>query len=248
MKKTLFALVAAGVTIWSFLVPDAAMFQHPELARIFFWHFPCPMMLSALLVTGVYFSFRFFTSKTLAEKQDWDMRASSALELGFIYGCLTMITGIMFSLAQWGAWWQWDPRQTSFLIALLIYAAYFALRAAFSDPEKRAANGAAYMMAAVLPLLFLIFVFPKLPQVVQASFHPSDTVMGGKLKGQYLYVTLALMAVISVLTVWVYQLRVRANLLLFNKIDGNLEASRRGPAPSVVVRPVPLSTENGADR
>lgn len=248
MKKALFALVTAGVTVWSFLVPDAAMFQHPELARIFFWHFPCPMMLSVLLLVGVYFSFRFFTAVTPTERLEWDLRASAALELGFIFGCLTMITGIMFSLAQWGAWWQWDPRQTSFLIALLIYAAYFALRAAFSDPDKRAANAAAYMMAAILPLLFLIFVFPRLPQVLQASFHPTDTVMGGKLRGQYLYVTLSVMAVVSVLTVWLYQLRMRANLLLIKNLDGNLEASRRGPAPTVVVRSVPLSPENGADR
>ena len=246
--KSLFALLAGAVTVWSFLVPDAAMFQHPELARIFFWHFPCPMMLSALLFMGVYFSLRLLSAKTAGDRRLWDLRAAAALELGLVFGILTMISGILFSVAQWGAWWQWDPRQTSFLVALLIYGAYFALRAAYSDPEKRASHGAAYMMAAVLPLLFLIFVFPRLPQVVQASFHPSDTVMGGKLKGPYLYVTLSLLAIVSFLTVWLYRLRVRAGMLLIKDSHGHLETPRRRSGPVVVARSVPVSSEGGADR
>lgn len=236
------------VTVWSFLVPDGADFPRPELARIFFWHFPCPMMLSALLVVGVYFSLQYLRASTSEAKRDWDLRAVSALELGLVFGCLTMVSGIIFSYSQWGAAWQWDPRQTSFLIALLIYGAYFALRAGHGDPDKRAANSAAYMMAAVFPLLFLIFVFPRLPQVIRISFHPNDTVMGGKLHGQYLYVTLSLLALVSVLTVWLYRLRVAAGLLHIKNPDGQLETHRRPTGPTVVARPVPLSSEGGENR
>jgi heme exporter protein C len=248
LKKALYALVVAVVTVWSFFVPDGADFPRPELARIFFWHFPCPMMLTALLFAGVLFSLRHLIAQGPDEKREWDLRAVAALELGLVFGCLTMLSGIVFSYAQWGAAWQWDPRQSSFLIALLIYAAYFALRAGHSDPDKRAANAAAYMMAAVFPLLFLIFVFPRLPQVVRVSFHPNDTVMGGKLHGQYLYVTLALMALVSVLTVWLYRLRVAAGLLLIKNSDGYLETSGRRAGPSVVARPVSVPAEGGADR
>ncbi len=225
------------------------MFQRPELARIFFWHFPCPMMLTAFMCLGAFFSLRYFVKITLplepetnpTERRLWDLRATAALELGFLYAILTMATGIVFSKAQWGALWQWDPRQTSFLIALLIYGAYFALRAAFSEPDQKAAYSAAYMLAATLPLIFLIFVFPRLPQVLAVSFHPTDTIMGGNLKGQYLYVTLTLLALVSVLSGWVYRLRVKAGLL---EIDNELEDASGATGAIPVVRPVRVPAED----
>ena len=215
--RYVFAALMAGVTIWSYLVPDAPLFQYPEYARIFFWHFPCPMMLLVFLLLGAYFSLRQFVRLSpkpspetdLAEKRKWDIRAESALELGLVYGVLTMISGMLFALVQWGALWQWDPRQTSYLIALLFYSAYFGLRMAIPDPERRAANSAAYILAAVLPLVFLIVVFPRLVD----SFHPSNTIMDGQLKGQYAYVTIAVLVLVSILSAWLYQLRVKAGLM-----------------------------------
>lgn len=253
--KYLLALAIGVVTIWSFLVPDAALFQRPELARIFFWHFPCPMMLTAFLFLGCYFSFRYFvrmsgpamlrvsTEDDQHKRRLWDARATAAIELGLVYGILTLVTGMLFSVAQWGAMWQWDARQTSYLIALLIYAAYFALRAAFTDPEKRAANAAAYMLAATLPIVFLIYVFPRLPYIEANSFHPTDTVMEGRLKGQYAYVTIAVLALVGVLNVWLYRLRIAVGLLEIKLTHGQLETVGGGAAPSAVVRPVRLSDD-----
>ncbi len=252
LARPVYALLVGVVSVWSFLVPDAPTFQRPELARIFFWHFPCPMMLTGLLFVGVYFSLRRFLriSRTgvqpetdRVERGRWDVRAEAALELGFLFAILTMATGILFSLVMWGAWWQWDPRQTSFLIALLIYGAYFALRASFNDPQKRGDNAAAYMLAAFLPLVFLIFVYPRLPQVLQVSFHPTESVMGGQIKGSYAQVISAMMVVTTILSVWLYRLRVRAGLLELRVFEnGNLETRRGDSAPAPVVRPVRLSS------
>lgn len=249
--RALFALLMGVVTVWSFQVPDAVGFQRPELARIFFWHFPCPLLLTGLLFVGSYFSFRHLVrvqgfrveSETdNRERQLWDIRAVAALELGFVFCVLTMITGILFSLVQWGVWWQWDPRQTSFLLAMLVYGAYFALRTAFTDPEKRAANSAAYMLAAVLPLIFLIFVYPRLPQVEQASFHPTQSIMKGQIKGAYAQVVSAVIILTTILSVWLYRLRVRAGTLeLLAEDYGQLETHGGHPAPTGVVRPVSLS-------
>jgi heme exporter protein C len=150
---------------------------------------------------------------------------------------------MLFSLAQWGALWQWDPRQTSYLIALLIYAAYFALRSAFPDPEKRAANAAAYMLAATLPIVFLEYVFPRLPQIQAISFHPTDTIMSGQLKGQYAYVTIAVLALVGVLNVWLYRLRVTIDFLETQQTHGKLETSGDRSAPTAMVRPVRVSDE-----
>jgi heme exporter protein C len=250
--KLLFGVAMGAVIVWSFLVPDDPKFQYPATARIFFWHFPCPMMLTGFMFLGCYFSLRQFVrlkplfapEDDLRNRELWDLRATSALEIGLIFAVLTLISGMLFSLVAWGAIWQGDERQTSFLLALLIYSAYFALRAAYRDPERRAANSAAYMLAAALPLTFLIFVFPRLPQVAARSFHPTDTIMTGKLTGQYGEVTVVLLTLVGILAAWIYRIRIRVGELALRKQHGTLQ-TYRGPArPAVVVRPIRLSPED----
>ncbi|MFZ4506246.1 MAG: cytochrome c biogenesis protein CcsA [Fimbriimonas sp.] len=240
--RVLLGISVAIVTLWSFEVPDAVGFQKPELARIFFWHFPCAMLSTALLFLGAWFSFKFLRSNDLAD----DVRAEAANSLGMTFAVLTMITGILFSQVQWGTWWQWDPRQTSFLLVLLIYLAYFALRSAFSDAERRATNAAGYALAAILPALFLIFVFPRLPQVAQASFHPTQSIMQGQIKGAYAYVVSILLVTMSTLAVWLYRARVKAGvfLLTLEKNNERLETGGGHPTPTGVVRPVSVSVED----
>jgi heme exporter protein C len=237
--RHLFAIAVVAVTIWSFFVPDAAGFQRPELARIFFWHFPCPILATFLIVIGAWFAFKFQRTRDLT----WDVRSVAAMELGYLFCLMTMASGIVFSYVQWGAWWQNDPRQTSFLMVLLIYAAYFALRGAIQDPMKRAGNAGIYALAALMPMLFLTFVFPRLPQV--ESFHPSESIMKGEIKGQYAYVVLTLMAMFTMLTVWIYRLRVKTGLfeLKLEEINDGLEIGGGDSAGAAVVRPVRVSRE-----
>lgn len=237
--RYLFALAVAAVTIWSFMVPDAEGFQRPELARIFFWHFPCPILATILLVLGGWFSFKFQRTRDLR----WDVRSVASMELGYLFCLLTMATGIIFSKVQWGAWWQNDPRQTSFLMVLLIYAAYFGLRGAINEPHRRATSSGIYALAALLPTLFLTFVFPRLPQI--ESFHPSESIMKGNIKGQYAYVVIAVMVLVAWLTVWTYRLRVKSGLLELKSEENisGLETSGGDPAGASVVRPVRVSRE-----
>jgi heme exporter protein C len=225
------------------------------MARVFFWHLPCSVLLLAFMFTGIYFSFRTFRKldKALSpvtdtfEKIQWDIRAASAMELGFIWAILTMVTGILFSLVQWGAWWQWDPRQTSFLLALLLYGGYFAIRSAFPDPEKCASFSGVYNLASALPIFFLVLIFPRLPQVQAVSFHPTNTIMQGQLKGQYGYVTIVMNVLMAILSIWLYRMRTKTllyELTLDYKNNGNMEISSRSPASTSVVRPVSLPIED----
>ena len=237
--KILFLLAMGAATVWSFNIPPAMGFQKPELARIFVWHFPCPIIATVLLLMGGVYSFRYLRT----HDRLWDERAASANELGFLFCLLTMASGILFSEVQWGTWWQWDPRQTSFLIVLFIYAAYFAVRAAYPDAERRATHSAAYALAAILPAMFLIFVFPRLPQVV--SFHPSDSILKGKIRGEYAYSVITIMALMSVLTGWLYQLRVRAGFSALRSEDRNAGLDNRGDSAATgVVRPIRVSAED----
>jgi heme exporter protein C len=256
LLRPLFFIAFGLVTLWTFEVPPAQGFQYPDLARIFFWHFPCSMLLLAFMFGGIYFSLRVFRNvdqrftplESTRERMQWDIRAESAMELGFIWSTLTMATGVLFSLVQWGSFWQWDPRQTSFLLALLIYGGYFALRNSFSDLEKRAHFSAAYALATALPIFFLVLIFPRLPQVEAVSFHPTNTIMQGQLHGQYGYVTICMLVLTTILSIWLYRMRSRAGLLslALDYDNGQLEASiRRDTTPTNVVRPLNLSREDG---
>lgn len=238
--RYLFAVAVAAVTVWSFLVPDAIGFQRPELARVFFWHFPCPILATLLLAVGAWFSFKFQRTKELV----WDIRSVACMELGYIFCLMTMATGIIFSKVQWGEWWQNDPRQTSFLMVLLIYAAYFGLRGAIQDETKRAQNSGVYALAALMPMLFLTFVFPRLPGV--ESFHPSESIMKGQIKGQYAYVVIAVMVLMAWMSVWMYRMRVRAGVLELKveEMSNGLETGSGDSAGSTVVRPVRISRKS----
>ena len=60
---------------------------------------------------------------------------------------LVVITGSIWAKASWGTWWVWsDPRLVTFLIVLLLYAAYFVLRSS-AEGERRMRYSAIYSMA-----------------------------------------------------------------------------------------------------
>lgn len=240
----LLAPLMAGVTLWSFLVKDAAGFQNPAFARIFFWHFPCPILATVLLFLGAYFSFRALKGP---DEERWDVRALAANELAMVFILLTLATGVLFSKLQWGAYWQRDPRQTSFLLVSLVYVSYFVLRGALSDPVRRIRQSAAYALAALGPAMFLTFVFPRLPQIAQMSFHPSTSIMSGQIKGAYAQVLLAVMILVAIVAAWCYRLRVMAGLLELELETRNAELdSRRDPSDPPMVRPVRLPDPSGS--
>ena len=54
-----------------------------------------------------------------------DRSAAVAIQIGLLFGVLATVTGAVWAKIEWGAWWNWDPRQTSILASLLFYAALF---------------------------------------------------------------------------------------------------------------------------
>ncbi len=229
----------AAATVLSFLAPDAADFQRPGLARIVFFHLPCALGSTAFLSLSAWFALRYLLSRS----GHWDARSAAAMEMGFLLGLLALATGIVFAKVQWGAWWNWDPRQTSFLLVMLMVGAYFALRSAFADGAKRAAVSSAYVLASLLPIVFLVFVYPRLAQVT--TLHP-DVVRQGGLDSTYRSVFLAVFGLLLAACGWIYRLRVRAWVL-----ESELEVIRAGladrdrPAAAGVVRAVSVPDERG---
>lgn len=67
-----------------------------------------------------------------------DDLAEASVEIGFIFCLIVCLTGPLWARPTWGAWWTWDPRLTTTLVLMFIYAAYILMRKFIDDPEKKA--------------------------------------------------------------------------------------------------------------
>ena len=221
-KTPLFVLGCIGAVVYALTAPPGKSFPNPELARILFFHLPCAFVTAGLIVHSAWLGMRYL------QKGDhgFDVRNAAATELALLFAALTMASGIVFSRVQWGAWWSNDPRQTSFLMVLMLCGAGIAIRGGLADQEKAAKAASAYSVATVLPMLFLIFVLPRM----LVSLHPSDTITGGKLDGAYWFGVLYSFA----LMVWA------ARFMYVRRYKARLEVSAE-PSDGTVVRPVPVS-------
>lgn len=234
----------AVATVGSFMVGPAKGFLEPDLFRIVFFHLPCAFIATIYFFIGAFHSLR--TLKSTGPVQlEHDVRATTANEIAMLMSLLTMATGILFSKVQWGGWWAWDPRQTSFLLVLLIYGAYFALRAAYSDEQARAKVASAYAMMSLLPAMFLIFVLPRLLE----SLHPNDTVAKAKMDSEYWLVVLPIFILLQSTCVVLHRMAIKAGLLDLRSRNGNMETRRDDSASPRMVRPVAVpATDRSEDQ
>lgn len=98
----------------------------------------------------------------------YDLFAASAVEVGVVLNALALALGMIWGRPTWGVWWEWEPRLTSTLVMLVIYAGYLALRAYTEDDERRARWSAAVGALAFLnvPIVYMsVRWWPTLHQV-----------------------------------------------------------------------------------
>jgi len=139
-----------------------------ETTRILFFHVPCAWIATlAFLVSAVY-SVRYLRSQNML----MDLKASSAAQIGLVFTILATVTGSIWANEIWHSYWNWDPRESSIFILLLIYAAYFALRSAIEEKQQKARLAAVYSIIAFVTVPFLIFVVPRLVE----SLHPDPLI------------------------------------------------------------------------
>lgn len=191
------ALVIWAAFMW---VPSAQGFKG-ESSRIVFFHVPTAWVATLAFLVSCVASVMYL--KRRAPKDDH--RAAVSAGLGLMFAVLATVTGAIFAKIMWGAYWNWDPRQTSITILLLIYAAYFALRGAVPDPEKRATLAAVYSILAFVTVPFLMFVVPR----IYWSLHPdviTNADPNNRLDSAHLRVLLASLAGFTGLYVWLYTL------------------------------------------
>jgi heme exporter protein C len=226
-RTVVFVLAAIGTVLYAVTAPNAEGFTN---ARILFFHLPCAFVTTGLICHAGWLGYRYLAT----QDAKFDARNTAAIELTLVFSCLTMATGILFSRYEWGAWWNNDPRQTSFLIVLLLCAAGVALRNGIGDDQKAAKASAAYSVATLLPFLFCIFALPRLLQ----SLHPETTIVKNELDGRYWLGIFLTLIVLIAATRTLYVERTRLAEIKHGNTDS---ADDAGSASPYTRRPVAVS-------
>lgn len=135
-----------------------------ERIRILSLHVPMAWVAVIAYLVSMIYSIIYIKKRNL----NYDIHASSAALLGLVFTILATTTGMVWAKFNWGSYWNWDPRQTSILILMLVYAAYFALRSSIEREDLKALLGSVYSIIAFVTVPFLIFILPRL----YSGLHP----------------------------------------------------------------------------
>ncbi len=132
--------------------------------KIFFFHMPVAIVSFVALGFACYYAIRFLMTR------EWrfDTCSRVAVEIALVFVIATMATGEMWTRFEWGVWWTWEPRLTTYLVLMLIVIAYFVLRAAVDEPERRGVFSAVVAIIATIdvPICFAI------TRLIPSSIHP----------------------------------------------------------------------------
>jgi heme exporter protein C len=140
--------------------------QLEERARNLYFHVPMSWVGILAYLMAMVYGYQYLKTK----KVEYDIKSSSAAALGTLFTLLATLTGMIWAQFNWGVAWNWDPRETSIFILLMLYFAYFGLRQAVDGEERRARLAAVYVIFAFLPAVFLMFIVPR----VMDGLHPGS--------------------------------------------------------------------------
>lgn len=146
-----------------FIVPPAEGLGN--YVRIAFFHIPTAWVAVVAFLGAAYWGARYLKTRELR----YDAKSARSAILGLIFTLMATVSGAVFSKLTWGAYWNWDPRQTTIFVLLLIYAAYVTLRMTMRDERARASSSAVYALFSFIAVPFLVFILPRM----FFSLHPS---------------------------------------------------------------------------
>lgn len=204
------ALLFAGGLLGG-LVLAPADYQQGDSFRIIYIHVP-----SAWMSLFVYMTMAAAGAGALVWKlklAEIVLRASAPLGASFTF--LALATGSIWGKPMWGTWWVWDARLTSELVLLLLYLGIIALLNAIDDRRVGA------RAAAVLALVGVINV-PIIHFSVEwwSTLHQGPTV--SKLDAPSIHIDMLIPLLVMVAAfmsyfAWVLSLRVRAEILRYDR-------------------------------
>ena len=79
----------------------------------------------------------------------YDSIAAATSEVALLFLLCGIVLGSIWGRIIWGIWWTWDPRLTSALVCVLLYAGYLALRQSIDEAHTRARVAAVFSLFAL---------------------------------------------------------------------------------------------------
>lgn len=145
--------VAFAVLIgFVFLVAPEAQPQAGGLAqKIFYFHVPAAYAMYVAAVVCFIASALYLAGPSDAR----DAWAKSGAECAVAFGMLVLTSGPLWAKKAWGVYWTWDPRLTTLLLSVLIYAAVVVLRVfgGGGDAERRFAAALSVLGTVNIPIV-----------------------------------------------------------------------------------------------
>lgn len=154
-------------TLYSGFRLPAETFEAGKTGWVLFLHVPAAWTGALSFITAG-FSASFFLK---TRRETLAVMMHNAAILGVIFMTLATVSGAIWARFTWGSYWNWDVRQTSILLLLLVYAAYFALRT-FSNSKRALTVSAAYLVYAAMLMPLFVFVIPRL----YPTLHPQSII------------------------------------------------------------------------
>lgn len=167
-------MIRFGLILWLAAVLYSIFFIVPpaegmgNLVRIAFFHISVAWVSVLAFLLSAYWAAQYLRKRDI----EYDWKSSASARLGLIFCLLATVSGAVFAKFTWGSYWNWDPRQTTIFILLLIYGAYMALRSAINDKEQQARVSAVYALLSFLTVPFLVFIIPRF----YFSLHPEPVI------------------------------------------------------------------------
>ncbi|MBP8002386.1 MAG: cytochrome c biogenesis protein CcsA [Chloroflexi bacterium] len=90
-----------------------------------------------------------------------DAIAVASVEIGLVLVTMTIVSGSVWGRPAWNTYWIWSPRLISITVMWLVYVAYFMLRGAIDNEERRGRYSAVYLVAGFVTVI-MVFIAPRL--------------------------------------------------------------------------------------
>ena len=194
----IFLFTAAVIAAVFMIVPPAEGLGY--LVRIIYFHVPTAWLSVIAFFTSAFYAANYLKTQDLNK----DELSAKAAKIGFVCVMLSTISGAIFSKLTWGAYWNWDPRQTTIFVLILIYGAYLTLRMAVTEVKTRAKVSAVYSLLSVLTVPFLVFILPRM----YFSLHPSPIInSSGSLEMNSTMLIVLIAAVIDATLIFIYLMK-----------------------------------------
>jgi heme exporter protein C len=164
--KVLAVLLVYFVLVAGLLIEVPRLYILNETIRNTFFHVALWFAMIVLLVVSLVYAVRYLSRPDLRT----DAVSLEFAGIGVTFGLLGVATGSIWARYTWGDWWVNDPKLNATTIALLVYLAYFVLRASIEDERQKARISAVYNIFAFAAMIPLIFILPRLTD----SLHPGN--------------------------------------------------------------------------